>query len=160
MKLLTYQHPKEARTFYAPDVEPSLAVGVKILHLAGLDNYTLPHPRHQRRAVGHTAKATPNGSGPGGQIWGNDYRNAYVPGTTLTGAGQMIGLLELSTFYPADITNSAKRKERDKMALSMDLILSFQRRLHKSRSIIISPAGKMPDLHQLAAATPPASCCR
>src|ERR1035438_9005493 len=39
-----YQHPKEARTFYAPDVEPSLDLAVSVLHIGGLDNYTLPFP--------------------------------------------------------------------------------------------------------------------
>ena len=36
---------------------------------------------------------------------GNDFRDAYVPGTTLTGAGQSIGLVEFETYYPSDITD-------------------------------------------------------
>ncbi len=44
-----YQHPQEARTFYAPDVEPSLDLTVPILHISGLDNYALPHSRARLR---------------------------------------------------------------------------------------------------------------
>jgi subtilase family serine protease len=45
--LRVYQHPTEARTFYAPDTEPSLDLSVPILHISGLDNYALPHPHLQ-----------------------------------------------------------------------------------------------------------------
>jgi len=51
-------------------------------------------------------KAQPlTGSGPGGYYAGNDFRNAYVPGSALNGAGQAVGLLEFSAYYPSDITN-------------------------------------------------------
>ena len=99
----TYQHPTEARTFYAPDVEPSMVLGVGVLHISGLDNMTLPHPKSRHNPVAHGP--VPQGSAPGGSLWGWDYRNAYVPGSTLTGAGQIIGLLEFETFYPVDISN-------------------------------------------------------
>ena len=109
--LRTYRHPAEARTFFAPDVEPSLALGVTVLHIAGLDNFTPPHPRLRHRSVSSTADATTGvaiskeGSAPGGQLWGNDFRNAYVPGTALTGTGQSVGLLEFDGYYPSDIAN-------------------------------------------------------
>src|SRR5262249_50540463 len=51
------------------------------------------------------AKGAKEGSAPGGYLWGNDFRNAYVPGTTLTGSGQNLGLLEFEGFYTNDITN-------------------------------------------------------
>jgi len=102
----TYPHPTEARTFYAPDMEPSLDAGVSIAHIGGLDNLARPHPKHRHHAVNGGAKAaTKEGSAPGGQLWGNDFRDAYVPGTTLTGAGQNLGLLEFEGFYPGDITD-------------------------------------------------------
>jgi hypothetical protein len=99
--LRTYRHPTEARDFYSLDNEPSIPLGLPAVHIIGLNNYTLPHPRHQRRAD-FTAKA---GSAPGGQLWGSDFRDAYVPGTSLTGAGQNIGLVEFEGFYAKDITN-------------------------------------------------------
>jgi hypothetical protein len=100
-----YAHPQEARTFFAPDQEPSPAIGTRVLHISGLDNYTLPHPRNLRPSA--TAPATAArpmaGSGPTGTFLGNDFRTAYLPGTTLTGAGQIAGLFELDGYYASDI---------------------------------------------------------
>ena len=121
----TYQHPTEQREFYAPDTEPALDLAVPLLNISGLDNYHLPHHVSNRKPVPPTpAKATPNVptpngprpdgfSGPSGYAPA-DLRNAYVPGTTLTGAGQSVGLLELSSdlqppftggYYVSDLTN-------------------------------------------------------
>jgi subtilase family serine protease len=97
-----YPHPTEARNFFAPDMEPSMDLAVPVLHIAGLDNFTRPHPKLRKRAApGPTSRA---GTAPGGELWGNDFRNAYVPGSSLTGAGQNMGLLELESFYPSDIS--------------------------------------------------------
>jgi hypothetical protein len=101
-----YRHPTEARAFFAPDAEPSIDLTVPILHISGLDNYFLPHPNLKLRLVSSTDTATPNaGSGPAGTYRGKDFRTAYVPGTTLTGIGQSIGLLQFDGFFPGDITN-------------------------------------------------------
>jgi subtilase family serine protease len=79
LTLRVYRHPREARDFYAPDMEPSVDFGVPILHISGLDNYTLPHPNLRVRPDGVAANATPrDGSGPGGTYQGNDFCNAYV----------------------------------------------------------------------------------
>ena len=100
-----YRHPTEARTFYAPDVEPSLDLAVPILHVSGLDNYSRPHPNYKLKRTNISATATPNaGSGPAGDYMGNDFRAAYVPGTALTGAGQSVGLLQFDGYTAADIT--------------------------------------------------------
>src|SRR5476651_1756747 len=45
--LHVYQHPTEERTFYSPDVEPSVDGALPILNVRGLDNYSLPRPRSQ-----------------------------------------------------------------------------------------------------------------
>ena len=45
------------------------------------------------------------GSGPGGNYRGTDFRAAYLPGVTLDGTGQTVGLLEFDGYYPSDITN-------------------------------------------------------
>ena len=102
-----YQHPKEARTFYAPDVEPSLDLAVPILHISGLDNYSLPRPMHVAKPIPviKAMNVTPNaGSGPRGSYMGNDFRAAYVPGTSLTGSGQSVGLLQFDGYTASDIT--------------------------------------------------------
>ncbi len=98
-------HPLEARTFYAPDTDPTVDESLPILTVGGLDNYVLARPMSlvTRNAVS-TRNATPNsGSGPTGLYMGNDFRAAYAPGVPLTGAGQTVGLLQFSGFYPADI---------------------------------------------------------
>ena len=101
--LHTYQHPTEARQFYAPDVEPSVEAGLAVLDISGLNNYALPRPASHRTSA--TTSAGPgSGSGPGGSYMGKDFRNAYAPGVTLTGAGQTVGLVEFEGFYAGDIT--------------------------------------------------------
>jgi hypothetical protein len=110
LTMRVYRHPREARDFYAPDVEPSVDLGVPILHVSGLDNYSLPHPNSKLRPAGATANATPNsGTGPGGTYRGSDFRTAYVPGTSLTGTGQTVGLLQFDGFYASDIATYASQ---------------------------------------------------
>ena len=95
LTLRVYRHPREAREFYAPDLEPSVDFAVPILRVSGLDNYALPHPNLQLRPVPSVpAGVTPNvGSGPGGSYQGRDFRSAYVPGNSLNGTGQSVGLV-------------------------------------------------------------------
>lgn len=99
VKMQVYQHPTEARTFYAPDVEPSVDLSVPLLHITGLNNINIPHPAQ--------SGGTPTGlgSGPDNGFWGNDFRTAYVPGTPLTGSGQILGILAQDDFYSSDIAS-------------------------------------------------------
>jgi len=102
--LHNYQHPREGRKFYAPNTEPTLDLTIPVLHINGLDNYSLPHPNHQIKPRDAAASARPNaGSAPGGAYAGGDFRAAYVPGTALTGAGQSVALLQFDGYYPSDI---------------------------------------------------------
>ena len=110
LTMRVYRHPREARDFYAPDVEPSVDLGVPILHISGLDNYSLPHPNFKIKPADTSANTTPkSGSGPGGTYRGSDFRTAYVPGTALTGAGQSVGLLQFDGFYASDIATYASQ---------------------------------------------------
>lgn len=105
--LRTYSHPTESRTFFAPDTEPSVEAGIPISYVGGLDNFSRPHPQNLYRSpLKSVANVSPKiiGSGPNGALAGFDYRAAYVPGTTLTGAGQSIGLVEYDGYYAGDIT--------------------------------------------------------
>ncbi|HZV35426.1 MAG TPA: immunoglobulin domain-containing protein [Verrucomicrobiae bacterium] len=101
-----YQHPTENRTFYAPDVEPTLDFNVPVLCISGLDNWVVPHPMslHIQPAASRNF-ATYTGSGPTGAFIGNDFRSAYVPNLTLTGTGQSVALVEFDAYYGVDITN-------------------------------------------------------
>jgi hypothetical protein len=108
----TYRHPTENRTFYAPDVEPSVDLAVPILQISGLDNYALPHPMHVVKPVSkrQAMNMAPNsGSGPSGYYMGNDFRAAYVPGVTLDGSGQVVGLLQFDGYYTNDIATYASQ---------------------------------------------------
>ena len=102
IRLNLYKHPTENRSFIAPDREPALDLGVKVLHVTGLDDLDIPAPRVIIAPDGQPAHGT--GSGPKGSFIGSDMRAAYYGGTSLTGAGQSLGLMELKGWTPADIS--------------------------------------------------------
>ena len=100
LKMGLYLHPTESRFFYAPDREPSPNLGIRLWHITGLDNYSIPHPASLHRNLDKKANAT-TGSGPSASFLGSDMRAAYYGGT-LTGSGQSLGLLE---YYGTDLTD-------------------------------------------------------
>jgi uncharacterized repeat protein (TIGR03803 family) len=103
-RMWTYQHPAEARTFHAPDEDPSVDLTVPILSVQGLDNFDLPRPMNLETAFDSTnAPRYASGSGPNGFFMGSDFRAAYMPGVGLTGAGQSVGLFELDGYFASDI---------------------------------------------------------
>ncbi|MFL6514532.1 MAG: protease pro-enzyme activation domain-containing protein [Chthoniobacterales bacterium] len=105
VRIRNFAHPTEGRTFFAPENEPEVDSPVPILHIAGLSNYWIPRPQSRERPLGvSSANASPRvGSGPSGAFAGNDFRNAYLSGVTLTGAGQNLGLLEFDGYNANDI---------------------------------------------------------
>jgi subtilase family serine protease len=98
-----YQHPTEPRTFYAPDREPFANVPVPLWHITGLDNFSIPHPVSLHRDT--ETKGNTTGSGPSGYFLGSDMRAAYYGGSSLTGSGQSVGLLEFAGYNYADVSN-------------------------------------------------------
>ena len=100
--LHTYQHPTEARQFFAPDTEPGVSADLPVADIQGLSDFSKPRP-HARKAGTVTARPK-NGSASNGGYIGDDFRNAYAPGVTLTGAGQRVGLFEYDGFVSSDIT--------------------------------------------------------
>jgi subtilase family serine protease len=104
-------------SFFAPDREPSTDMSVKLWHVSGLDNYSVPHALYQKRsdyAAEHGVSAeslvshATTGSGPSASFLGSDMRAAYYGGTALTGAGQNLGLFEFLGTDLADLTNYYK----------------------------------------------------
>jgi subtilase family serine protease len=103
-----YQHPTEARTFYAPDREPKAELSVPLWHVSGLDDFSIPQPLLSRRPAGepNSSSNATTGSGPSASFLGSDMRAAYYGGS-LTGSGQSLGLFEflgtdladLNTYY-------------------------------------------------------------
>ncbi len=121
-----YQHPTEHRTFYAPDTEPSIDLTVPVLKVSGLDNYSLPQPRLKTVTLVSGRNASPlSGSGPQGAYMGNDFRAAYLPGTTLSGAGQSVGLLQFDGYSASDISNYEAAAGLPSVTLSNVLIDGF-----------------------------------
>lgn len=105
-KLRTYRHPGGKRNFLAPEFEPSVAADLPISDVSGLSDYILPEPKIRRNAaLPEFQKVEPRtGSAPGGGYRGGDFRAAYVPGVSLDGSGQTIGLVQFDGFYASDIT--------------------------------------------------------
>ena len=63
-----YQHPTESRTFYAPDREPTVDLDVPLLHISGLDNFTLPYAKNIKpsQVLRHASKTTGSGDNSSG----------------------------------------------------------------------------------------------
>ena len=131
VRMLVYQHPTEARTFYAPDVEPSLDLAVPVLAINGLNNYALPRPlyrqRHGRQAFmkKFMTGSGPSGSGPSGNYWGQDFRNAYAPGALHTGIGQSVALFECDGYFTNDIATYVSQAGLPSVTLTNVLIDGF-----------------------------------
>jgi subtilase family serine protease len=101
-----YQHPTENRTFYSPDREPSLDLSVPVTHIAGLNDFSIPHSKLKRAPGGQAFHGNAGGSGPGGAFLGGDMRAAYYGGTALTGTGQSVGLCEFDGYNMSDVTST------------------------------------------------------
>ncbi len=113
VNMRTYQHPTENRTFYSPDREPSANMPFQLWYISGLDNYSIPHTMLVSKsdyAAAHgiapedVVSHASTGSGPSASFLGSDMRAAYYGGTTLTGAGQNLGLFEFEGTDLTDLT--------------------------------------------------------
>jgi kumamolisin len=102
-----YQHPTEARTFFAADREPTVDLPFPLWHITGLDNFSIPRPAGVRRDPQANGAKT-GGSAPGGYFLGSDMRAAYAYQMTQTGAGQSVGLLEFAGYNVSDVANYFK----------------------------------------------------
>ncbi len=111
IRMMTYQHPTENRTFYSPDSEPTTDLTFPLWHISGLDNYSIPYRLLESKTDYAAAHGIPvnevvshatTGSGPSASFLGSDMRAAYYGTGTLTGTGQNLGLLE---YYGTDLTD-------------------------------------------------------
>ncbi len=128
LKLRVYRHPTEARAFFAPDREPSLELKFPMLHISGLNNFATPYSKSRAGLPAvrpHTVAKPHAGSGPEGAFIGNDFRAAYVPGTSLTGKGQSVGIVALDGYYTSDITAYTKLARLPVVPLKNVLIDGF-----------------------------------
>ena len=125
INLRTYRHPTEARDFYAPDTEPAVEAGLPVVDIQGLSDYVRPHPRFHREKLSATRLTARSGSAPdgSGEYFGDDFRNAYAPGITLTGAGQSLGLFEADGFYANDIAAYAAAAGSGRSNIAVQTVL-------------------------------------
>ena len=125
--LRSYTHPSEARTFFAPDVEPSLDCQVPVNDISGLSDFSKPHPNFVLRPQGGTVKSAiaNSGSGSGGSFMGNDFRAAYLPGVTLTGSGQTVALIQFDGYLASDIAAYESQAGLPSVTLSNVLLDGF-----------------------------------
>ena len=88
-----YKHPTENRTFFSPDREPTTDMAVKLWHVSGMDNFSIPQPKYVKRS---------------------DYAAAHgisldaVVSHATTGAGQHVALFEYYGTDLADLTTYFK----------------------------------------------------
>ncbi len=122
--LNTYQD-ENGRAFHAPDREPSFDSPVPFYAISGLDNATPRHAHYRKRPAAITSNATPagnpipyvngctaeqsatptlKGSGPGNTYLPSDMRAAYYGASTLTGAGQTVGIFSYDGYLTADLS--------------------------------------------------------
>ena len=127
VKLNKFRHPTENRDFFAPDQEPSVPVELSVLDVWGLSNY--PKPRSSMRHIPSIAKkaspAPKAGSAPGGDYMGYDYRKAYVPGTTLTGTGQKVALVQFDGYFATDIAEYVRQTGLPTLSITNILLDGF-----------------------------------
>ena len=112
-----YKHPTENRTFFSPDREPTTDIAVKLWHVSGMDNFSIPKPKYVKRADYAAARGisedavvshATTGSGPSASFLGSDMRAAYYGSGSLTGAGQHVALFEYYGTDLADLTTYYK----------------------------------------------------
>jgi len=111
--MMVFQHPTEKRIFYSPDREPSLDLSVPVLHIHGMDDYSLPRPSVKQAPEGQATGQPSTGSGPNGPYLAEDMRAAYYGNGPLTGGmlhngsptdfGQGVGVFEYGGYDLADV---------------------------------------------------------
>ena len=124
LNLRKFKHPREVRDFYAPDAEPTVDVALPVVDITGLNNYVLPYPKLVKKQAVAGKVVGRYGSAPDGYSYiGDDFRAAYLPGTTLTGAGQSVGLLEFDGFYSNDVKAYAQAAGGGRTSIAIQTVL-------------------------------------
>lgn len=118
--LYHYQHPTEDRLFFAPDSVPTPNRRIPFSGVSGLSSLNPPRPMslHPASLIPSRNANPATGSDSTGLYIGTDFRNAYLPGVTLNGAGQRLALVEFDGYYPKDITRYLQRAKLGAITLT------------------------------------------
>ena len=101
-----YQHPTENRTFYRPDREPSLVLSVPVARITVFIIFLYHGPLLEgHRQTKHNRSLLRVWSGRPRRS-ASDMRTAYYGGTTLTGVGQVVALVEFDGYDISDVNLS------------------------------------------------------
>jgi xanthomonalisin len=105
VQMTTFRHPTEARSFFAPDREPTLDLRVPLLAISDLSdvNAKVNHLRRGNEVEHINAVTRTHGSGPSGEYLPSDMRAAYYGSGSLTGAGQTVGIFSFDGYKSADL---------------------------------------------------------
>ncbi len=102
VQLNVYQRP-DGTSFFAPAFDPSVNLDVPIRFITGLDSFAVPIPADGGGGT-LSFSCTPSQAPAYG---GTDMRNIYLPCATsaMDGTGQTIGLFEVGSYFPNDISD-------------------------------------------------------
>ena len=106
VRIWSYRHPTENRVFFSADRAPSIPSELRVTHIAGLNNYSLPQPMLRQPLLNAQKPLDVQGSGPGGNYLGSDMRAAYYGGTTLRGNGQSVALVQFGGYNIDDVVGN------------------------------------------------------
>lgn len=95
-----YRRP-DGTIFFAPANEPSTSLTMPVIHLSGLDNFSIPRPAQGHGPDGCALHPTEK------NYVGTDFRTAYGIDASVDGTGQTIGLLEYDNFVKDEPTQYA-----------------------------------------------------
>jgi xanthomonalisin len=100
VEMTNYRHPTKARTFYAPDREPTTSgLAVPLLEIGNMSDFFIHRAKQGTSSAGIAPAA---GSGLDGNYVPGDARLAYYGNGPLTGAGQRVGVIEFEGYRDAD----------------------------------------------------------
>ena len=122
-----YQHPTENRTFYAPDVEPSLDLAVPVLGVSGFNNYALPRPRFKATLINEEQKAaTPRPvPAPAALTWGTISGPLTPRLRPLSAPAKRWGCLQFDGYTASDIAYYETKAGLPSVTLSNVLLDGF-----------------------------------
>ena len=109
LALRVYPHPAEARTFFAPDAEPSVEAALPIQDISGLSDFRLPRPKltsGSRRLTPTARKRRPWGPARMGCLWARITARPMPRGSPWTARANPLACLSSTATTPVTSPNT------------------------------------------------------